>query len=314
MTAEVVVLGVDPGIWARGPRTTRARAAPTPPDRPIGVLTERVRTSCSPARADRASSVRTSPMPGSTTVVPNSDRKPSAAAPHRVRAWDRSCRQAKVSTPCPPPSLTMAGRSGMGRDVGHLVEGEGDRHPGTDHSPGVGGGADVGQEAHHEGGGHGLMAARGAHIEGGRGSRRRPGRRSRARRSWPGLFRFDTRPGRQRRWTRCRSAPEGRWRRSRPAGPRPGRPRCDRGLRGPRRRCAGPPTTTRWRDRRRRARRRAGAVPTAIRRARSSDRHRRSRRGHVHPHRGGTRPPGCGPRATRRPTCDSSRRVTTAPP
>jgi hypothetical protein len=38
-------------------------------------------TSSSPASAERASSVRTSPIPGSTTVVPNSERKPSAAAP-----------------------------------------------------------------------------------------------------------------------------------------------------------------------------------------------------------------------------------------
>src|ERR1700688_288624 len=90
MTVDVVTVGICSPRWARGPSTTRARAAPTPPGRGTGALTERVRTSSSPASAESASSVRRSPMPGSTTVVPKSDRKPSAAPPHRPRAWERS--------------------------------------------------------------------------------------------------------------------------------------------------------------------------------------------------------------------------------
>ena len=68
----------------------------------------------SPARALRSRSVLVSAMPRSTTVVPNSDRKPSAAPPQRARACERSCRHARTRSPCPPPSLTMAGRSGRG--------------------------------------------------------------------------------------------------------------------------------------------------------------------------------------------------------
>ena len=40
-----------------------------------------------------------------------SRRPPGPSAP---RAWERSCRQASTRSPCPAPSLTMAGRSGMG--------------------------------------------------------------------------------------------------------------------------------------------------------------------------------------------------------
>ena len=114
MTVDVVTVGTCQERSARAPSTNRDSTAPTPPGGCAGALTERVRTSSSPARAERASSVRTSPIPGSTTVVPNRDRNPSAAEPHRPRAWERSWRQARVRSPWPPPSLTTAGRSGIG--------------------------------------------------------------------------------------------------------------------------------------------------------------------------------------------------------
>jgi hypothetical protein len=58
-------------------------------------------TSAWPAKRDTASSVRRSPMPGSRTLAPNREKNPSAAAPHRARAWDRSRRQASVRRPWP---------------------------------------------------------------------------------------------------------------------------------------------------------------------------------------------------------------------
>ena len=74
----------------------------------------RVATSRSPPSADSASRVGRSAMPGRTTVVPNRDTNASAWRPQRARAWERSWRHARVKSPCPAPSLTIVGRSGMG--------------------------------------------------------------------------------------------------------------------------------------------------------------------------------------------------------
>ena len=84
------------------------------PHGPTERLTEVVATSWSPASALTSLSVAVSAIPGSTTVVPKSERNPPAAVPHRLRACERSCRHANVSSPCPPPSLTIGTRSGMG--------------------------------------------------------------------------------------------------------------------------------------------------------------------------------------------------------
>ena len=65
------------------------------------VLTDRTATSVWPAKRETASSVRRSPMPGNRTLAPNREKKPSTAAPHLARAWDRSCRQARVRRPWP---------------------------------------------------------------------------------------------------------------------------------------------------------------------------------------------------------------------
>ncbi len=97
--------------WGR-PAPSRSVRGRSDNDRPRE--TDRTTTSWSPVSTESASSVRTSPMPGSTTVVPNSDGKPSAWPGHRCRAWERSWKQASVTRPCPPPSLTMEGSSGRG--------------------------------------------------------------------------------------------------------------------------------------------------------------------------------------------------------
>jgi hypothetical protein len=65
------------------------------------VFTERTTTSAWPARRDTASRVLMSPMPGRSTLVPNREKKPSAAGPQRAFAWERSCRHASVSSPWP---------------------------------------------------------------------------------------------------------------------------------------------------------------------------------------------------------------------
>ena len=68
----------------------------------------------SPARSLRVLSVRGSATPPRTTVLENNERKPSASAPHRARACERSWRQPSVRSPWPPPSLTTLARSGRG--------------------------------------------------------------------------------------------------------------------------------------------------------------------------------------------------------
>jgi hypothetical protein len=68
------------------------------------LVLERIGTTCSPASAAMRESVRWSPMPGKITLELNSEKKPSASAPQRARAWERSWRQARVTSPCPAPS------------------------------------------------------------------------------------------------------------------------------------------------------------------------------------------------------------------
>jgi hypothetical protein len=86
------------------------------PDHQAEMLTERTATSVWPAKRETASSVRRSPMPGRRTLAPNREKKPSAAEPHRPRAWDRSWRQASVKSPCPQPFLGDHGTNGPGSE------------------------------------------------------------------------------------------------------------------------------------------------------------------------------------------------------
>jgi hypothetical protein len=71
------------------------------PDHHADRLTERARTSTCPASRETASRVFMSPIPGSSTLVPKREKKPSAAWPQRPLAWERSCRQARVKSPWP---------------------------------------------------------------------------------------------------------------------------------------------------------------------------------------------------------------------
>ena len=108
----------------------RAPAAPAPrPPRPepgTGALTERVRTSSSPARDESASRVRTSPIPGSTTVVPNSDRNPSAADAPPAPGLGQVLEARQGEKSLASPLADHAGEVGDGGDVGHLVQGQHD--------------------------------------------------------------------------------------------------------------------------------------------------------------------------------------------
>jgi len=55
--------------------------------------------SYSPSIVETASSVAVSAIPGSSSLVPNNVRNPSAALPQRARAWERSCRAASTVRP-----------------------------------------------------------------------------------------------------------------------------------------------------------------------------------------------------------------------
>ncbi len=80
--------------WSTGSRACRRGAyvvlAEGRVDHQAEVFTERTATSPWPASRDTASRVRISPMPGSSTLVPNREKKPSAEGPQRFLAWDRS--------------------------------------------------------------------------------------------------------------------------------------------------------------------------------------------------------------------------------
>ena len=161
----------------RGPRRRPAAvgpgSVPTEDDARIKPQRSAVRvidveaTSCSPASALTSRSVLVSAMPGRTTVVPKRERKPSAAAPQRLRAWERSWRHASTSKPCPPPSLTMAGRSGTGA---MLATSSRANSVGDDLPPflraGVDGVADLAEGGHDERGELPLVASRGTDVEG----------------------------------------------------------------------------------------------------------------------------------------------------
>ena len=130
----------------------------------LGRVCEGTTTWWSPARALINWRVRWSATPGKMTLVPKRVKKPSAASPQRTRAWERSCRQASVTSPCPPPSAASAGNDEQRGDVGHLVEGE-------DHRCGVGrpredGGADLFEQGDHQRGHAVLLLGRGADVEG----------------------------------------------------------------------------------------------------------------------------------------------------
>ncbi len=55
-----------------------------------------------------------SAIPGRISFVPNRVRNPSACAPHRCRAWERSWSAASRSRPWPPPSEAICGSSSNG--------------------------------------------------------------------------------------------------------------------------------------------------------------------------------------------------------
>ena len=83
--------------WRRVERVVLAEGRP---DHQAEALTERTATSPWPASRETVSSVRKSPTPGRSTLAPNREKNPSAAAlPQRPRAWDRSWRQASVNSP-----------------------------------------------------------------------------------------------------------------------------------------------------------------------------------------------------------------------
>ena len=106
---------------ARGPTDVEGRMRPQrPTDRLIVVAA----TTWSPARALRSRSVVVSAMPRRTTVVPKSERNPSAAPPQRAAGLGEVL-QAGQHQEALPGALADHGRQvGDRGDVGHLVEGE----------------------------------------------------------------------------------------------------------------------------------------------------------------------------------------------
>ena len=112
-------------------------------------------------------SVDRSAIPRRTTVVPKSERNPSAAEPQRTRAWERSWRQASTRSPCPAPSLTIAGRSGIGAMLATSSRARSVGGPGTPVAGScIGGVADVADRRHHERRELLLAPARRADVQG----------------------------------------------------------------------------------------------------------------------------------------------------
>ena len=224
--------------------------------------------------------------------MPKSERNPSAAPPQRARACERSCRQARTRSPCPAPSLTMAGRSGMGAML--ATSSRASRVGGLPHpvaGTGVGRVADVAHDRHDERCELPLSASRRADVEGVRAAAERRRDRAAVCASTPGRPRCDRRQAHPMRWTRCPTAPGGRWRRFRPADRSRWPPprHAKRGFRGQGRRCGDRSTGARppsWRPSSRGGmeqgrEQRAGALGPVIRRAsraRSAGWHRPSHR------------------------------------
>ena len=81
-------------------------------------------TSCSPASALMSRSVLVSAMPGRTTVVPKSERKPSAAAPPAIPCLGEVLQARQHEQTLPAALAHHGGQIGHGGDIGHLIEGE----------------------------------------------------------------------------------------------------------------------------------------------------------------------------------------------
>ena len=88
-------------------------------------------TSRWPASALMSRSVAVSAMPGSTTVVPKSERNPSAAGPHRPPRLGEVLQAGQDQEALPAALADHGGQVGDRRDVGHLVEREERGRPGV---------------------------------------------------------------------------------------------------------------------------------------------------------------------------------------
>ena len=117
--------GEHPGaLGGVGPGAARELLAAAEEAANSGRVRETTCRSYSPSIVEMFSSVRGSAMPGRISLVPNRVRNPSACAPHRCRACERSCSAASRRRPWPPPSDAICGQLFERGDVRDLIERE----------------------------------------------------------------------------------------------------------------------------------------------------------------------------------------------